>query len=286
MKFAIGQHEEISRVTPLGLRFWDTLTGQPVGEGLRVTAYPSLEPSRRTTAIMNHSGIYVLHDLPGIRDAEFGAGDDHYWSNVSRKPFVIEVTDLQDRFQSFTFQADLPAQGLFTSLCILASPLLEPYSHLGIPLYSAVTRSIPSGIAVIYATLWDESIEKPASWAVVEAYLEDKFLMRSFADREGRLALLFPYPEPFHSVFPPPGSPLLGRRPPLVDQTWPIYLQAFYTPWQPVPGIPDLCQIFEQSSATLISSLSPQIPMNEILLSYGQKLVLRTASQSSVWVIP
>jgi hypothetical protein len=100
----IGQIEEISRVTPLGLRFWDTLSGNSVGEGLTVTGYPLNNPSRRTEAISNRSGIYLLQNLPGLREIEYGYGDVAFWSNVPQKPFVVEVVDSQGRFLPFSYQ--------------------------------------------------------------------------------------------------------------------------------------------------------------------------------------
>ncbi len=282
----IGQIEEISRVTPLGLRFWDTLSGNPVGEGLIVTVYPLSDPSRRTRASSNRSGIYLLQNLPRLREVEYGQADAGFWSNVSKKPFVVQVIDRQGRFQAFTFQIDLPYQGLFTDLCTLGSSPLESSNHLGIPLYSAVTRTIPSGIAVIYAHVWDASNDEPASWAMVEASFDGQLLTRGFADRQGRLALLFPYPEPLHSISSPPDSPPIGNRPALVDQAWPIQLRSFYTSQHPTPEIPDLCQTLDQSSATLLSTLSPALPLADVTLHYGQELVVRSESQSFVWIVP
>jgi hypothetical protein len=282
----IGQIEKITRVTPLGLRFWDTVSGNSVGQDLTVTAYPLTDPSRRTRAIPNRSGIYLLQNLPGLREIEYGYGDAAFWSNLAEKSFVIEVVDHVGRFQPFTFQIDLPFRDIFTSPCPLASPPVEPSNPLGVPLYTALTRSVPSGMAVIYATLWDASQDQPASWAVVEASLEGQLLARSFADLQGRIALLFPYPEPVHSIASPLSSPLIGNRPPLVDQIWPIQLSAFYAPWHPIPEIPDLCQIFNQSPAILLSELSPASPLADIMLPYGQALVVRSESQSIVWVVP
>jgi hypothetical protein len=283
----IGQVEEFSRLTPLGLRFWDTLSEQPVGEGLEVSAYPEGEPERRTNAIMNRSGIYILHNLPGIRELEFGSGDRDFWLTVRRKPFIIEVTHRQDWFQPFTFMAALPFQGLFTSPCAISSPISSGAADEGgIPLYSSVTRSCPSGIAVIYASLWDAANARPASWARVEATLDGQVIAQTFADAAGQLGLLFAYPEPYHSVFPPLTSPLLGQRPPLADQTWPLQLRVYYRPWNPVPKIPDLCQVLVQPLATLVGGLSPPSPLGEIDLKYGQKLVLRSEPESSVWVLP
>ena len=286
MMLMIGQKEEFSRVTPLGLRFWDTLSENSVGEGLTVSAYPSGDPSRRVEAISNRLGIYLLQNLPGLRELEFSRGDADYWSMVPKKPFVIAVTDPHGRFQPFTFHADLPFRDVLTSPCVAVSSPPDLADVPGIPLYSAVTRPVPSGTAVIYAQLWDSSNDRPASWAVVEALFDHHFLARGFADREGRLALVFPYPEPSDSASSPPSSPPLGNAPSLLEQTWPVELHAFYKPQQPIPEIPDLCQTLNQSPATLLSTLSPAFPLTEVILHYGQELVVRSESQSIVWIVP
>jgi hypothetical protein len=105
--------ERHTMLAPLGLRFRDALSGEPVGDGLSVTIYPTANPSARTTALPNRSGAYVLHSAPGLRDATHGAGDDSFWEEVERKSFTIEVTDARRRYLPFTFEAKLPARGMF-----------------------------------------------------------------------------------------------------------------------------------------------------------------------------
>lgn len=283
---AIGGWEEVSRVTPLGLRFWDALSGNIVGDGLAVTIHPVNNPSRRTNAISNRSGIYLLQNLPDLHDTEFGEGDTTYWSSVSRRPFVVEVFDYKGRFQPFAFQTDLPFRDLFTLSCTLASPPAELSTNLGIPLYSAPTRSVPSGIAVIRASLWDVSNDRPAAWTMMEASLDNQLLARGLADREGRIALLFPYPEPVHSISSPLGSPPIGNRPPLIDQTWSIQLQSYYSSLNTTPDLPDLCQALSQPPVITLSALSPASPLTNITLRYGQELVVRSESQPIVWIVP
>jgi hypothetical protein len=286
-----GQSEVISRVTPLGIRFWDPLTGHTLCDGLQVTAHPLGEPSRRTTAKMNRSGIYFLQDLPGIRELEFGSGDRDYWTGLSKKSFIVEVTDPQRRFQSFAFQAELPHQGLLTNPCLpasplLASPLLGPADELGIPLYSAITRGVPSGMAVIYAKLWDATNQRSASWAMLEASWRGTLLSRTFADRDGQVALLFPYPQMDPPVSSPPGSPPADSRTRLADRTWQIDLQVFYALQSPVPELPDLCQILDQPPAALKNTVAPDSPLDEIQIHFGQEYVLRSASKSTALVVP
>lgn len=283
---AVGEWEELSRVTPLGLRFWDTLSGNIVDDGLTVTAHPQLDPSHRISAIPNRSGIYIFHNLPGLHDVEFGQGDTTYWSTVSRKPFVVEIVDGRGRFQRFAFQAELPFRDLFSLPYGLLSPPVELSNNLGIPLYSAPTRGVPSGIAVIRASLWDLSNDQPAAWAMMEAVLDGHLLGRSLADIQGRIALLFPYPEPVPSISSPLGSPPIGNRPPLVDQVWSIQLRSYFTPLHPTPEFPDLCQALSQPPAKLYNTLSPNSLLTDVTLHYGQELIVRSEAQSIVWIGP
>ena len=96
----------------------------------------------------------MLRNLPGLRSAENGEGDANYWTSVSKRSFVIEVVDIYRRFQPFSFQADLPAQGLFTLSCAPISSPLNTAKQV-VPLYSAPARTVPGAMAVLHADLWD-----------------------------------------------------------------------------------------------------------------------------------
>lgn len=56
--------ERLTLVAPFGVRFWDTVSGRAIGEGLTVTAYPHGNPARRVHAFANRSGVYALCTLP------------------------------------------------------------------------------------------------------------------------------------------------------------------------------------------------------------------------------
>jgi hypothetical protein len=57
-----------------------------------------------SAAVPNRSGVYVLHQAPGLEAFAFGAGDDVFWDNLlALRPFIIEVSDLQRRFQPLAF---------------------------------------------------------------------------------------------------------------------------------------------------------------------------------------
>lgn len=280
--------DRLTMVAPLGLRFHDTTTGTIVGDGLSVWAYPVARPSAKSQAIANRRGVYVLHHGYGLRAREIGDGSRFYWDNPvpPNKDFVIEVTDLQSRFQPFQFTASLPNEGIFKWL---DSPLS---TQTTVPLFPAPTLSVASGMAVIRADLWDASIDAPAAWAVIEAFTAGKFLGRGIADDMGRIAVIFGYPTPL-SFAPasPPGSPLgsppIATSPPLTEQVWPLELRAFYTPDRPIvsplevgPPLPDLRFTLSQPAATLWAD-ADQTEILETNLRFGRELILKSRPSPS-----
>ena len=272
--------ERLSLVAPFGVRFWDEAIEAPVREGLVVTLAPATNPARQTQAFANNSGIYAATHVPGLRDAEFGAGDAAYWRNApARRPFLVTVTDTARRFQPCSFAADLPQQGLFPWEC---GPLRSPPDAVRrVPLYSAPTRPVPPGMAALRADLWDPVAEAPAAWAVVEARGPGQLWSRGVADAQGRLALIFPYPEPVPGpLLSPIGSPLGGVGGALWEQEWEIEVQAFYTPQGPTPPIPDLCAVLGQAPTTLWADEEQTAPLTGATLRYGQELIVRSEGGS------
>jgi hypothetical protein len=272
--------ESLTLVTPLGIRFWDEVSNDMVKDGLLVTAYPPTNPERRVQAFTNPSGVYVLRYLPGLHAIENGAGDTNFWSNLPpRRPFVIEVQDGNRRFQPFLFTADVPVQGLFTWEC--GSPP-SPTATM-VPLYSSPARPVPGGMAVLRADLWDQGANAPAAWAVIEANIPGQQPIRGIADYLGRVALIFPYPEPLDFVFDALTSlPSVTTGLPLTQHEWPIQLQAGYIPQHPVPLFPDLCATLTQPAATLWADAAQSQPLTEVTLKFGQELVVRSHDSSSL----
>jgi len=278
--------EQVSVMAPLGMRFRDAATNAMVDDGLSVVAYPSDNPARRTTAFTNRKGVFVFRDLPGLRAAENSAGDSMFWASLAKKKsFLIEVKDGLRRFQSFLLNIDLPVKGLYRwELDVSSSP---PAPEAPVPLFSASSRRAPAGMAVVRADLWNPHTDEPAAWALVEASVSGKVLGRCFADEKGRILLIFAYPEPKEtSSTSPISSPVSGHRKSLVDQSWPLDLQAFYTPIKPVPEIPDLAEVFRQAPAHLWSSLSPAIELGQQNLEFGKELILKSVSESLLWITP
>jgi hypothetical protein len=294
MVTAFVSPDVVTLVAPLGLRFHDASTGGLVGDGLSVWAYQVGRPSAKRSAVANRKGIYVLHHGYGLLEQERGDGTASFWENVQTKDFVIEVSDELRRFQSFQFIVGLPAKGIFKWDGSLDSPLSD---RTTVPLFSSATRSVPSGMAVIRADLWDTSIDGPAAWAVMEAFTAGKLIGRGMADEDGRLALVFPYPAPlsFAPASPPgspPGSPPVATSPPLTEQVWPLELRAFYTPERPLlsppdfiedagPTLPDLRFTLSQPAATMWADAEQTEILQETNLRFGRELILKSTTSSS-----
>ena len=272
--------ERVTRVAPFGVRFWDTVSGSVIGDGLSITAYPPANPALSVQAFVNRSGVYALQNVPGLRAIENGAGDANFWATLPPgQPFVIEVIDSYRRFQPFLFTADLPVQGLFTLTCGPDSPPLSPLAPVMamVPLFSTPTRPVTGGMAVLRADLWDLAANVPASWALLTISIAGLPLVSGFADFYGRIALIFPYPPPVDFIdADSPDSPIGMEGPPLTQQQWAVQLQAAYTPLNPVPLIPDLCTTLTQLSATLWVDAKRTQPLTQATLVFGQELIVRS----------
>lgn len=276
--------EHLTRVTPLGLRLWDQVSMGIVSEGLVVTAYPITNPLRRTRAIVNRSGVFAFQDLPGLRAVEYGKGDSDFWANLPPlSSFVVEVVDEQERFQPFQFTVGLPVKGLLTwaSDSAESPPRVLPY----LSLYSTPTRSVPAGMAVLRADLRDWVAGKPAAWAVLEARLDGQPPVKGIAGKDGRIALVFPYPEPVSGPLgSPPESPPSGERKPLLAQKWAVTLQAWYSASASIPDRPDLSTVFTQQPATLLATESPATVLTSATLEFGKDLIVKTGVHSELFI--
>ncbi len=269
--------ERVGRVAPLGCRFYDPVTDQVVYEGLQVTAYLQTEPEKRRQAVVTRSGAFGFRGLPDLVAVEFGEGDDEYWrSIVSTRKAAVEVLDLQERFQPFWFEIDVPVRGLVLSVCNMAAS--PPNNAVGIGLYSTPTRPVKDGMAVLRAQLWDAEADGPASWTHIEIWASGTLLGQGVADQQGRLAIIFPYPDlvNFSLGSPPP----TGQ--PLHQQVWALELRAYYKRWNPVPDIPNLCEMLAQSPATLWGEASPLSPLGPVQLEYGKELTVRSLPHSEL----
>jgi hypothetical protein len=276
--------ERLSRVAPLGVRFWDRPTARAVSEGLLLT---NVESARR--ALVNRSDVFVLQGLPGMQAAEYGAGDEDYWASppVSRK-LTLELVDALGRFHDVRFDAEAPFRDVFGEDCGFVSSPPDAGAQ-SVPLFSLPSRPVPAATAAVRAELTDSETGEPASWAVLEVTAQDVGTLRGIADRQGRVLVLLPYPEPpWHGPSPPAGSR------PLSAQSWPVGLSVRYSPGEaspPLPGPddrepPDLCSVLLQEPATLASDESPTVPVDSDELVFGRELVLNQGERRTLLVTP
>jgi hypothetical protein len=283
--------ERITRRVPLGLQVWDTATATHLVDGLEINVTAGIRSASCTRAFANRSGIYCAFGVPGLNQFELNAEDDvDAWKTQPRR-YKIDVRDPADRFLPFSFDADLPARGLFKWLPPLASPpqpFVLPTGHgsppepmvQGVPLFSSTSRPVPDTLAVVRAELREIGTERPAAWSLLTVSIDAIVRGIGLADREGRVAILFPYPERSRPVLTSPPSATNDFR-------WSIELTAYYIPRQPnmpAPAIPDLADLLKQLSSprTLFySTVSPAQALPALPLEYRVPLTVCTEITAS-----
>jgi hypothetical protein len=282
--------ERIARNAPLGLRFWDVAGATSTVYGLRVEVFRRANPRVRTLASINAGGVYVTHHLPmappppGPRDFEFSDREPVELWPATTRAYRVEVSDPDGRFLPIAFDADLPARGLFTWRAPWLSPP-QPValpSEVGsppplllerVPLFSAPSRPVPEPLAVVYAQLRELGSGRDAAWCLLTVAIDGVVCGAGLADAQGRIAVMFPYPEPPRTSL---ASPPEARN----DFTWQLALSAFLhsaSPPGPPPDVPDLADVFDSLSAprsVVESIVSPSLPLR---LTYREALTARTA---------
>jgi hypothetical protein len=134
---------------------------------------------------------------------------------------------------------------------------------------------------------------------MVQARFGGSLLGRGIADEHGRIALIFAYPAPQHSVSSFNSSPAgeFTAAGPFLNQEWTIQLQAFYdpkalsappasfSPLQPSlsagkhePIIPELRDILEQPPVDLFLDAAQIEPLTEVTLMYGPRVFVPSVS--------
>jgi hypothetical protein len=278
--------DRVARHAALGLRFWDAAEATSAIDGLLVEVFPRTNPLARSRAYVNRSGVYVAHALPGLREFEFSdAEPDVLWLTATHR-YRVEVRDPFDRFLPFAFDADAPARGLFTwgapwfsppqPIVFPGEPGSPPQLMLErIPLFSAPTRPLPDPLAVVRAQLREFGTDREAAWTLLGLSIDGEARGLGLADMHGRVAVIFPYPEP-------PRMSLVSPPEARNDFTWQVDLTAYVPPHAspptlPVPDIADLGDVFAALAnprAVIESIVSPALPLR---LTYRQPLTVRTA---------
>lgn len=285
MSASVRVLERLARNAALGLRFLDIANGSTVIEGLKVELFLRANPHARTAALPNPSGVYVAHKVPGLRDFEFqdvvNAAD--LWP-AAVKPYRVEVSDPYGRYLPIAFDADLPARGIFTWLAPWLSPP-QPVAHPvtpgsppqlmleHVPLFSAPSRPLPDPLAVLYAELREQASGAEAAWFALGVSIDGAARGLGLADERGRVAVMFPYPEPPRMSL---ASPPEARN----DFTWEVALTAYGlgpSPPRP-PGVfaelADVLAALATPRNVVESNASPSLPLR---LTYRQALIARTA---------
>jgi hypothetical protein len=252
--------EELARHAAIGIRFWDLARGSSVVNGLTVEVFPRHNPRARKPMLPNPSSVYVGHVLSGL--ADFASSDidpPALWSapEAALKAYRIEVRDRFDRFLPIAFDADLPVPGLLSWNAPWFSPprpIMLPGTSGSppqlmlerIPLFSTPSRGLPDASAVVYAELRDPLGGRPAAWALLGVSIEGERRGLGLADKEGRVAVMFPYPEPPRRAL---ASPPEARS----DFSWPVDLEVFWSLPSPPPAAPpeiaDLAAVLAQLDA-------------------------------------
>lgn len=276
--------ERVARNATLGLRFWDTAEGTSAIDGLLVEVFPRTNPNARTVAKVSPGGVYVAHALRGLRDFEFDDAEPAILWATTASAYRVEVSDPLGRYLPIAFDADVPARGLFTWMAPWLSPP-QPVVLPGVPgsppqlmlervpLFCAPSRPVPEPLAVVYAHLREQGSDREAAWCVLGVAIDGVTRGLGLADERGRVAVMFPYPEPPRMSL---ASPPDARN----DFTWQVALAAYWmpaSPPRPAPVFAELADVFASLATprTVIeSTVSPTLPLR---LTYRQPLVARTA---------
>lgn len=296
---AVGMRplEVVQRSAALGVRFWDVAGATDVIDGLVVEVFPRANPRLRRRARCSPSGVYVAHAVSGLHDFEFDRRESltALWTAAQSGPlskFRIEVTDPLGRFLPLAFDADLPVRGLLRGAALPLSPplgwgLSPPFMPLAspplltehIPLFSAPSRAVPPPLAVVYAQLAAQGSRQPLAWALLAVRIGGALRGLGVSDAAGRVAVMFPYPEPAR-------RPLASPPEPRGDFGWDVALDAYCsqsTAPSPTPlATPDLADLlaqFDAPCAVIDSLTAPGSPPRAWMLSYPNAMTARTAGQ-------
>ena len=274
--------------TVLGIRFWDASRNVQVHDGLHVTARPDGINGRSATAFLTPSGNYAFHKLPGLSNWEYPVGSvppPPAPADASR--FIIEVLDLKNRFLPTTFQVDLPLpnRGLFPMAAQNGTP---GDSSLGAYLFSAPSRLVSPGDAVIRAHLVDKDNGRSVPFAILEVRITDTQPQQRWdgiSDTQGNVLVQFPMPSLTHF------ADAAAAATSLAEKWWRINVRVHYQPnvltLPPGSNAPDLRSIYDQGQGTVWPHQTgpPRNKTNKNLY-FRQECILRTDDSSDFLISP
>ncbi len=290
--------EQVQIVSPLGMRFWDDVSGRYITNDLQVIASPQNKPWQSTIAITNRSGVYIFPKISGLEQPADDQSEATFWDDPSfKRSYLIKVEDGLQRFHPYSFSVELPQKGLLGIQDVhfpLSSPPpfspLEPSAQF-LPLFSNATRKIPSGMAVIRADLRNPNNSEPVPWAVLQVEVVDQNIRGiGVSNIKGSAIITFPYPDRPEASFndlTSPLSPIDTNQTSLFEQSWELSLSVGWNPsfqGDFVPTMPDLSyllQALEMHPARLWSNHEQQIELVNPTLKYGEELILRSNDQGN-----
>ena len=262
---AFTARDVVTRVAPIGIRLWDVQAGA-AADDLQVAFQPQFGPSR--VAIRTPSGVQTLADLPGLAAAERGPGDPPYWYHPPVEgSYRVAVRDPLSRYLPMDLDVHLPARGLYQPVC--GFPELDAPV---VPVFSGPARAAPAGFAVVRAEL-ELATGGPAGWARLDVVLPDGLRSRGVADGQGRVAVMFPYPEP-------------ASLAPLIKATWQLGVEAYFGVGSPRAAVsdaqepPEVCDVLRQRPAQALAD--DQHQLTQATLLFGRELVLSTTGRSTL----
>lgn len=250
--------DQVPRDPVFGVRFWDEATGTPVRNELDVVVYPQFNRGLKAKVAQGPTGSYVLGRLP--------------WTPAASILFNVDVDDPAGDFLPTRFAATLPAATQFQLDC--ASPPIGPY----VPLFSTPQRAVPASMAVLRAQLWDLTNDRAAAGGLVEITAGAQIRARGVSDGEGRVSVIFGYPEP---VRMPGLSPGTGSGLPLTQQTWDAAIRVFYRAASPDEPR-QLCEILQQPVAIAWQTSAATAPLTNTMLRFGRELIVRSADAATL----
>lgn len=265
--------ERVTTITPLGIRFWDPATDSQVSQPLRVAAYHHQWRDRPVFASATRSGLYVLSDLPGLHAFEHPSATAPSIPDESIR-YYVAIVDPGGIYLPMILTIDLPLpyRGIYPVDPSTATEDDPPGTYL----FSAPARPVQPGVATIYAHLVRDNTTEPAAFAVVEV-THNGTTWYGIADKNGSVAIMFPYPLFTLSSFGGQG---------LTAQTWPLSIKVRYQPSKVsfplaplLPDIPDLGSLMLQNYGDIWeTSTGPTAETRVETLRFGQALVVTTQS--------
>lgn len=262
--------DRVVRVAALGVRFRDEATGALVVDDLLVSVRAAARRGVAANAMPNRSGVFVLHDLAGGRDAlaAIAEGRDRSWSGPPPRPSIVEVRHRLGHYHACSFSVDLPHPGLYRW------PTGGSPPDDDVPLYPSAAWPTPAGLAVVRAALVDAHSGKPAVGAVLAARFRHRATVRGIADARGQVVLAFPYPLPdvtgaFAFDLSPPSGPV-------AEPMWTLGLSARWDPARTAAPYPDLADTLAQPPARIWLDAAATVPFADPVLTRGRELMLRS----------